>query len=156
MNDDLEMRLGRVKLLALDLDGVLTDGGLWYGNHGDEIKRFDIHDGFGVVLLGRGGIPTVIVSGKKSRVNERRAKELGVAGLYQNVTRKDVVVEKILKRLKLSWENVCFVGDDVIDLPVMKRAGVAVAVSDAVGEVLKAAHYVTHNRGGHGAVREVT
>lgn len=149
-------RASRIKLLVLDVDGVLTDGRIVLGNYGDELKFFDIHDGHGVVMLERVGIRTVIISGRKSRINVKRAKEMRVLKVYQNAHDKLKVFEKVLKRYRVSSEEVCYVGDDVIDLPALSRAGFSVAVHNAVEEVRKSAHYVTERSGGRGAVREVT
>lgn len=152
---ELDERLKRVRLLVLDLDGVLTDGRIFYGDHGDELKSFHMQDGFGLVLLQKSGIPTVIISGKKSRVNERRAKELKIAKLFQNISDKAQVLQKTLQKMKLTPEETCVVGDDILDIPILKGAGFAVAVQNAVPEVKEIAHYVTQKKGGDGAVREV-
>jgi len=156
MNEELIARFKRIRLLALDLDGVLTDGRITYGDGGDQMKSFHMHDGYGMVLLKRGGVPSVIISGKKSKVNRRRARELGVLKLVENVSDKGPAFERILRQFKRKPEEVCFVGDDIIDLSAMRKAGLAVAVQNAVPEVKRAAHYVTRRCGGDGAVREVT
>ncbi len=152
---NLKENLSQIRVLMLDLDGVLTDGRIYYGNHGDEIKCFDMQDGLGIVSLKKLGVPTIVVSGRKSKVNERRMKEINVQKLYQNISNKLAVFEKTLKKCRLKPEHICYVGDDIIDLPVMKKAGVAVAVPNAVRMVKEVAHYVTEARGGEGAVREV-
>ena len=139
-----------------DNDGVLTDGRIVYGDYGDELKFFDVQDGFGMVLLRRAGLKTAILSAKKSRINPRRAKELGVDKIYQNAFDKLKVFEKALKTFKLRTEEVCYIGDDLIDLPVLKRVGLAVAPANAVEDVKKAVHHCTERSGGRGAVREVT
>jgi 3-deoxy-D-manno-octulosonate 8-phosphate phosphatase (KDO 8-P phosphatase) len=153
---DFERRLAKTKLLVLDVDGVLTDGRMIYGNYGDELKCFDAHDGFGIVTLGRLGIPTVILSSKKSRINQKRARELRIAGVYQNAKDKLKVLRDISKKFKVATEEICFMGDDWMDLPVLLRVGCAVAVGNAVDEVKAKVHYVTQKEGGRGAVREVT
>lgn len=152
---DIQERLSRIKLLFVDNDGVMTDGRIVYGDHGDELKFFDVQDGFGIVLARRMGIRTVVVSGKNSRVNGRRAKELGIEKLYERVSNKLEVFHKVLKRYRLQPEEVCCIGDDWVDLAPMRRAGVAVAVPNAVPEVRAAAQWVTERPGGRGAVREV-
>lgn len=152
---DLKEKLSKVKLVIVDNDGVLTDGRIVYGDYGDELKFFDVQDGFGMVLLHRAGLKTVIISGKKSRINLRRAKELKVAKIYQNAFDKLKVFETVTKKFRVQPSEVLYVGDDLIDLPVLKRVGFAVAVSNAVPEVKEAAHYVTEKSGGRGAVREV-
>ena len=154
MSADLQARIQRIKLVIVDNDGVLTDGRIVLGDYGDELKFFDVQDGFGLVLLRRAGLSTVIISGKKSRINHRRAKELMVNKIIQNAFDKLKAFEKIIKQFKVSPEEVCYIGDDLIDLPVMKRVGLAVAVPNAVQEVRQAAHYQTQKFGGRGAVRE--
>ncbi len=151
----LHQKLEKIKLFVVDNDGVLTDGRIVYGDHGDELKFFDVQDGFGLTLLQRAGFPVVILSGKKSRINNRRAIELGIDKLYQKAIDKLKVFEKIVKKYKVDPEQVLYIGDDLIDLPVLKRAGFAAAVANAVPEVKSAAHYVTERSGGRGAVREV-
>ena len=153
--DDLKDRILKIKLVALDVDGVLTDGRIIYGDYGDELKFFDVQDGFGLVMLRRAGIPVVIISAKKSRVNQRRAKELKVMKIYQNVRDKLKIFEKIIRKMKLKHEDACYIGDDLMDLPVLSRVGFAVGVKNAVEDVKQAAHYVTLKRGGRGALREV-
>ena len=155
ITDELKDRILKVKLLILDVDGVLTDGRIVYGDYGDELKFFDVQDGFGLVLLRRAGIPAVAISAKKSRVNQRRAKELRITKLYQNVREKLKLFEKVAAKMKLRHDEVCFIGDDLMDIPVLSRAGFAVAVPNAVDEVREAVHYVTLKKGGRGAVREV-
>ena len=140
----------------LDIDGVLTDGRIVYGDYGDELKFFDVQDGLGLVLLKKAGFETVMVSAKKSRINVRRAKELNVTKIYQKAWDKLKIYEKILKKFKVNHENVCYIGDDLIDLPVLSRVGLAVAVRNAIDEVKEKAHLVTEKSGGRGAVREVT
>ena len=152
---NLKDRLLKIKVVLVDNDGVLTDGRIVYGDYGDELKFFDVQDGFGMTLLKRAGFPVVILSGKKSRINNRRAKELEVSMLFQKATDKLVVFEKIMKKCKVSPEEVLYIGDDLIDLPVLRRVGFSAAVANAVPDVKEAVHYVTEKSGGRGAVREV-
>jgi 3-deoxy-D-manno-octulosonate 8-phosphate phosphatase (KDO 8-P phosphatase) len=152
---DLGQRIQKIRLVMVDNDGVMTDGRIVYGDYGDELKFFDVQDGFGMVLLRRAGIITVMLSARKSRINPRRAKELLVDKIYQNAFDKLVVFQKAIKKFKVKPEEVCYVGDDLIDLPVMTRVGFAVAVSNAVDEVKKSAHYCTQKSGGCGALREI-
>jgi 3-deoxy-D-manno-octulosonate 8-phosphate phosphatase (KDO 8-P phosphatase) len=154
LSKELLGRIEKVRLLIVDNDGVMTDGRIVYGDHGDELKFFDIHDGHGLVMLRRAGLKAVMISGKKSRVNKRRMKDVGFSELYQNAKDKLAVYEKVLKKHRLSPEEVCYIGDDLIDLPPMTRSGLAVAVANAVPEVKAAAHHVTERPGGRGAVRE--
>ncbi len=151
----LDERLKRIKLVATDLDGVLTNGIIYYGDHGDEIKGFHIQDGQGIVLAQRAKIRTVIITGRKSKVNERRARDLRVDRLIQDCHEKGRAFEKAVEKYRLKPEEAAYIGDDLLDLPPMRKAGLAVAVRNAVAEVKSAAHYVTERSGGDGAVREV-
>ena len=155
VSPELQERFKKVKLVIFDNDGVLTDGRIVYGDYGDELKFFDVQDGHGMVMLHRAGLRTVILSAKKSKINRKRAKELMISEVFEKAVDKLKVYEKILKKFKVAPEEICYVGDDLIDLPVMRRVGVAAAVSNAVDEVKEAAHYVTQKSGGRGAVREV-
>jgi 3-deoxy-D-manno-octulosonate 8-phosphate phosphatase (KDO 8-P phosphatase) len=152
----LVTRLKRVKLLLCDVDGVLTDGSVFIGGAG-EFKPFNIQDGFGLVLLRRAGLKIGWVSARPSAATALRARELKINFLIQQKDRfsKVAAVEKLLVQEKLSWDEVCFVGDDIVDLGPLRRAGVAVAVANAVREAKAAAHLVTRAAGGRGAVREV-
>lgn len=150
----LRARLRRVRLLLCDVDGVLTDGTVGIGETG-EVKHFHIQDGMGLALLRQAGLCCGWISSRPSPATTRRAEELKVDFLHQDQTPKVLAVEAILGRAGLNWQEVCYVGDDLVDLPPLRRAGVAVAVANAVPEVRRVAHCVTRTRGGHGAVREV-
>jgi YrbI family 3-deoxy-D-manno-octulosonate 8-phosphate phosphatase len=152
---DLEERLARVRLMLLDVDGVLTDGGITWTNDGVEQKTFHIRDGLGIRLWQQAGGKTGIVTGRSSHLVELRAAELGIGILRQGVDDKAAAVEAILAETGMSWEQTAFVGDDLPDLPVVMRCGVGVAVADACPEMLAAAGLVTRLPGGRGAVREV-
>lgn len=152
---EVKARIRKVRLVIVDNDGVMTDGRIVLGDKGDELKFFDVQDGHGLAMLHRAGYKTVMISGKTSGVNVRRAGELLFDGLYQKALDKLAVFEKVLKEFKMKPEQVCYIGDDLIDLPPMRRSGFAVAVANAVDEVKKEAHYVTKKSGGRGAVREV-
>lgn len=151
----LEERIKKIKLLILDIDGILTDGRIIYDNRGNELKFFDVQDGFGIVLLKRIGIDTIIMTAKKSRVVTRRARDFNVKHIYQNCFDKLATFQDILKKFRVSSDEICFVGDDLIDIPVMKRVGLAASVPNAVDETKEAAHYITKRTGGRGAVREI-
>ena len=155
MNQALREKISKIKLVIVDVDGVLTDGRIIFGDHGDELKFFDVQDGHGLVMLVRAGLKTAMMSAKKSRVNLRRAKELKMHKVYQNVHDKLKGFQKALKRFKVGAEEVCYIGDDLVDIPVLKRAGFAVAVQGALPEAKAAADHVTERPGGRGAVREV-
>jgi 3-deoxy-D-manno-octulosonate 8-phosphate phosphatase (KDO 8-P phosphatase) len=156
ISPQLRQCLCRVKLFLCDVDGVLTDGSVYLGG-AQEIKRFNIRDGLGLIFLQRAGLPVGWVSARPSPVTKARAAELGIDFLVQQGDRvsKTGAVEKLLRRTRLDWDAVCFVGDDVVDLGPLARAGLAVAVADARPDVKAAAHYVTRAPGGRGAVREV-
>lgn len=148
-------RARRIKLLILDCDGVLTDGRIIMLPDGDETKAFDVKDGHAMVMAQRAGLRIAIISGRKSSVVRARAKELGVAHLHEMAWVKTEPYEKILAEEGLKDDEVCYVGDDVVDIPLLRRAGLAVAVGDAVEETKQHSHFVTRRAGGRGAVREV-
>jgi len=156
ISPQLRLRLKRIKLLLCDVDGVLTDGSVFIGEK-TEFKHFHIRDGLGLILLQRAGLKTGWVSARPSAVTQRRARELKINYLVQQTDRQGKVasVEKVLRRARVRWDEVCFVGDDIVDLGPLRRAGLAVAVANAMPEVKAAAHRVTRAAGGHGAVREV-
>jgi 3-deoxy-D-manno-octulosonate 8-phosphate phosphatase (KDO 8-P phosphatase) len=149
----------RVRLLGLDVDGVLTDNGVYIGPVGGarvELKRFDIQDGLGLILLRTAGLPVVWLSGRSSEATALRATELRVDELLQVPgPRKLAAFDECLMRRGISWEEVAFMGDDLADLPVLRRVGLPIAVANAVADVKAVAAYVTRASGGHGAVREV-
>jgi 3-deoxy-D-manno-octulosonate 8-phosphate phosphatase (KDO 8-P phosphatase) len=149
----------RVRLLGLDVDGVLTDNGVYIGPIAGarvELKRFDIQDGLGLILLKTAGIPVVWVSGRSSEATALRAAELRVEELLQVPgPRKAAAFEQVLQRLGVGWPEVAFVGDDLADLPILRKVGLPIAVANAVVEVKQIAAYITLASGGHGAVREV-
>jgi len=152
---DLDRRLAVVRLLLLDCDGVLTDGGVTWSEDGVEQKTFHIRDGLGIRGWQRAGGRTGIVTGRSSRIVERRAAELGIEFVRQGVADKVAAAEELISACGLSWEQTAFVGDDLPDLPVVARCGVGVAVADACPELVSAAALVTSRPGGRGAVREV-
>jgi len=151
----IERRASRIKLLLLDCDGVLTDGRLWLLEDGDEHKAFNTKDGLGLELLRRAGLRAGIITGRTSTALARRAKELGIEFLRQGNEEKLAAFEEVLRSAGLKEDEVAFVGDDLSDIPLMRRSELAVAVADAVEETRAAAHYVTQAKGGRGAVREV-
>jgi YrbI family 3-deoxy-D-manno-octulosonate 8-phosphate phosphatase len=150
----LDVRCKQVCLILSDVDGVLTDGGVVYDNQGIETKQFHIRDGFGVKLWRRAGYPFGVVTARNSHIVKVRAAELGVDIVRQGFEEKLPTVMEIIQQQNLNPSQVCFIGDDLADLPVLKQVGLAVAVADAVAEVRAAAHYVTRLGGGRGAVRE--
>lgn len=148
-------KLKHIELLLLDVDGVMTDGRIIWDANGTEIKFFNVKDGHGIKLVQRAGIQVGIITGRVSPVVNLRAKELGIEILYQGSLRKQESYEEIKQRTGLSDHQIAYMGDDVIDVPVMRRVGFSAAPADALPEVLKVADYIAHARGGWGAVREL-
>jgi YrbI family 3-deoxy-D-manno-octulosonate 8-phosphate phosphatase len=147
--------LKRVRALVLDVDGVLTDGGMYYGPNGEGLKRFHVKDGMGLRLVLEAGIAVALISGEASEILRRRAEKLKIADVFIGVEDKLKTLEGFLAARKIAFEDVAYVGDDVNDLPPMGKVGLPVAVADAVPTVRKAAKWVTSRRGGDAAVREV-
>ncbi|MDD5449873.1 MAG: HAD-IIIA family hydrolase [Candidatus Omnitrophica bacterium] len=150
----IEEKARGIKLLVLDLDGIMTDGRIYYGNYGDELKAFDVKDGFGMALLKRAGIETVIITAKKSKIAKLRAKDIGIRFIYENSSKLKVFT-KILSKFRLKAHEICYMGDDLIDIPVLKAAGLAVSVPEAAAEVKTISSYITKASAGRGAVREI-
>lgn len=155
IRDEISRRLNKVRMLMLDVDGVLTDGRIVMNDRGEELKFFDVRDGHGIKMLIRYGIDVVFVTGREAPVVEHRARDLGVMEVHQKIWNKLELLEEILKNRGLSSDQVAFIGDDIVDIPVLKRVGFAVAVRDAQEEVKNVVHYVTKRKGGRGAVREI-
>lgn len=148
-------KIRKVRLLILDVDGVLTDGRIMIDDAGLESKAFDVKDGHRLKMIMRAGIDVALITGRRSRVVEHRAAELGIAEVHQGALNKVEVFSEILVRRKVHPEETACVGDDVVDIPLFRRAGFSVAVADAVEEAKALADYVTRSDGGRGAVREV-
>ncbi len=155
MDEQLAQKIKNIKLVILDVDGILTDGKIIYTSFGDDIKGFDVKDGFGITLLHRAGIKSIILTAKSSKVIKRRAKDMHVAKAYQNAFDKLEVYNKILRKFKFEDEDICFMGDDLVDLPVLRRVGFSACTPCSVDEVKKEVDYITKKTGGSGAVREV-
>ncbi len=155
MNKDLRSKLASTEMLILDVDGVLTDGRLFYGSGGIEMKAFNAHDGYGIKSLQQQGISIAIVSGRTSDIVEKRAHELGIRFLYQNVAQKNKVLEELSKESGIDPQHMVHVGDDLPDLALFQHVGLGIAVADARLEVRKSADFITKAKGGEGAVREV-
>lgn len=151
----LKEKAAKIKLLILDIDGVMTDGTIWIDAKGQEQKGFNVKDGFGLRCLMNNGIDVAIITGRKSEVVAHRAEELGIQEIYQKVTDKRVPFYEILGKKALTEDQVCYIGDDVPDLSLLKEVGLSITVADAVDEVKERVDLVTNNKGGHGAVREV-
>ena len=153
---DIIRRAERIKLLLLDVDGVLTDGSLIYTDKGYQIKQFNVNDGLGISLARKAGIKCAVLTAKKTEVVRLRCEDLSIDKVYQDVHYKIEVLQDILGTFSVSEENICFMGDDLIDIPLLRRAGLAVCPPNAVSEAAQFAHFLTQERGGSGAVREVT
>jgi 3-deoxy-D-manno-octulosonate 8-phosphate phosphatase (KDO 8-P phosphatase) len=148
-------RAARVKLMIFDVDGVLTDGSLHYGAEGEALKTFNVYDGLGIKLLQESGVQTAIISARVSPQVVKRAADLGIGFLHQGGHDKLTPFNALLEKTGLTAEQVGFIGDDIVDLPILTRVGFAVAVPGGRKEVLERAHHTTVAQGGRGAVREV-
>ncbi len=146
---------GKIKLLLLDVDGVLTDGRIIYDSRARDSKFFDVHDGLGVYLLSKAGIKTVLITAKSSATIKPRARDMRVEEVFSDVSPKSAILGKLLKKYNVTEEEVCFVGDDLVDLGLMRLVGFGVAVANACPEIKNTASYVTIKHGGRGAVREI-
>lgn len=152
---DVWGRAAAIKLVLFDVDGVLTDGRLFVDNRGEEYKAFHSRDGHGMKMLQRQGVEIGIITGRRSQIVEHRTAELGIKHVRQGALEKLPVYQDMIKSLGLDHRQVAFVGDDVVDLPIMLRTGFAIAVADAHRLVKRHAHWITPTKGGHGAARDV-
>lgn len=151
----LAEKIRRIKLLILDADGVMTDGSIIYTDEGVELKAFNVRDGHGIKLLMRAGIGVAVITARESKAMVHRANNLGIADLYQGRLDKAVAFDELLKAKVLNPIQTAYIGDDIIDLPVLRQVGFSAAVADAVPEVKERVDYVTAACGGRGAIREV-
>ncbi|WP_094845049.1 KdsC family phosphatase [Bordetella genomosp. 9] len=147
-------RAAAVRLMVFDVDGVLTDGSLYYGEHGELFKRFNALDGHGLRLLAEGGVNVALITGRSGPIVDRRAAELGIAEVMQGVRDKGAALAALAQRVGVSLDQTGYMGDDIIDLPAMQRAGFAASVPNAPAYVAQGAHWVASHPGGGGAVRE--
>ncbi|MDD5065868.1 MAG: HAD hydrolase family protein [bacterium] len=147
-------KLKKVKLVLLDVDGVLTDGGVYYNEKGMEQKRFNVKDGSGIKMAVHAGIRFAVITGRRSRIVDIRARELDIHKVYQGALKKHLLLERIMKDFRVSREETAFIADDIIDLELFRRVGFRVAVKDAVKEIRQMADLVTKQKGGYGAVRD--
>ena len=151
----MKSRLAKIELLLLDVDGVLTDGGIIYSDSGEQTKKFNAKDGLGLNLLMTAGIKVGIISGLSSKALEHRCNKLGITLLFAGIKNKSKVLNSIITQTGINPDQMAFVGDDLIDLPIMKRVGFSFCVADACDDVKNHCDFITNNKGGHGAVREV-
>ena len=154
MNDDLEATAAGIKLLALDVDGVLTDGSIYYGNSGEELKAFNIKDGLGIKLLQRAGVTVAIITGRSSDLLKRRASELGIDAVIQGREDKLTALQELTAQLDIALGDCAYIGDDLPDLSAIRAAGVGMTVADANATVAAHADWQSASAGGKGAVRE--
>lgn len=153
--DNNYLKAKKIKLLICDVDGVLTDGGLYFNDKGEEMKRFNSLDGHGLKMLQSSGIEVAIITARESELTTHRMKNLGIKQIFQGQADKTKALEILKKELNLENEQIAYVGDDVIDLPVMSKIGLSIAVANAHDEVKNYANFITKKTGGNGAVREV-
>jgi 2-dehydro-3-deoxyphosphooctonate aldolase (KDO 8-P synthase) len=151
----LDERLKKIRMIIFDVDGVLTDGGIIFGTGDIEIKYFNVRDGHGIKIAKRHGLDVALVTGRKSEVVERRARELGIETVFQGMKDKRPALEEIMTKFNLRSEEIAVVGDDVVDIPLMRRVGVKITVPEAPMDVVQETDYVTRNAGGKGAAREI-
>ncbi|MCU7938781.1 MAG: 3-deoxy-manno-octulosonate-8-phosphatase KdsC [gamma proteobacterium symbiont of Bathyaustriella thionipta] len=144
-----------IKLLICDIDGVMTDGGLFFGDNGLEYKAFHSRDGLGIMMLQRSGIPLAVITARTSDVVTHRMKNLNIDLVFQGQRNKVQAFETLCHKLQLDYTQVAYVGDDLVDLPVMRKVGLSIAVADAHERVIHQADWTTRHNGGHGAVRDV-
>jgi 3-deoxy-D-manno-octulosonate 8-phosphate phosphatase (KDO 8-P phosphatase) len=152
---DVSERAKKVKLLVFDVDGVLTDGGLYYGPTGEMMKRFDVHDGHGIVMARLVGLPAAVLTARKSEMVEVRGKELKLAAVFQGRKEKGPALDELAHSLGFTAADCAYMGDDTNDLPCFRRAALAACPFDAMPEAREAAHFVATRAGGHGAAREL-
>lgn len=155
MPSDLKSRLKKIKFIILDVDGVLTDAGLMIGHDGFEYMKFNVKDGAGIVLSKKLGFKFALITGRNTDIIDKRAKMLGIEDVFQNKLYKLESYESLLKKYRLKDEEVCYIGDDILDIPILTRVGLSACPFDAVETVKKYVHIVTKRKGGDGVVREV-
>ncbi len=155
MKQEILEKAHKVKLLICDVDGVMTDGGLFFGDNGLEYKAFHSRDGLGIIMLQRSGIPLAVITARTSDVVTHRMKNLNIDLVFQGQRNKVQAFEQICQDLQLDSTQVAYVGDDLVDLPVMRKVGLSIAVADAHERVKQQADWTTEHKGGHGAVRDV-
>jgi len=152
---DLKEKASKIKLMAFDVDGVFTDGGLIFDENGKESKIFNAKDGQGIVCVEKAGIITAIITARKNGTVEKRAQNLGITELHQGVKFKLPVLEEIIKKYNLTFENVSYMGDDLPDICILEKAGLSCCPADAVEEVIERCDFISEKTGGHGAIREL-
>jgi len=153
---NLLQRLKNIKLLLTDIDGVWTNGHIYYGDEGDDIRKFHVHDGMGIKRLMEIGVEIAVVSSYKSYAVQRRCQQLGIKGMFLGVKDKEEVLERLIKEKGYNRNELAYIGDDLPDTKLFEKVGVAITVSNAPEAVKEKAHYVTMKMGGEGALREIS
>lgn len=154
VSESVRQRAQAVRLVAFDVDGVLTDGSLLFGEHGEHLKRFNSLDGHGLKMLQQSGILVALITGRSGPIVTRRAAELGIGLVYQDARDKSQLVDQLCQEHGLSLDQIAYIGDDIIDLMAMQKVGLAASVPNAPAYVLQAAHWISSKEGGYGAARE--
>ena len=155
MNQKVRKRIKKIKLIATDVDGVLTDGGMYYSSKGDVLKKFHARDGMAVSILKKNTIPTVIITKERNQIVKKWSSKMNIDKLFDGVKNKEEVVSKLCKSYGLSENNIAYIGDDVNDLEILKKTGFAATPKDGNMEVKKIVDYICKNRGGEGVLREI-
>ena len=155
MNQKVRKRIKKIKLIATDVDGVLTDGGMYYSSKGDVLKKFHARDGMAVSILKKNTIPTVIITKERNQIVKKWSSKMNIDKLFDGVKNKEEVVSKLCKSYGLSENNIAYIGDDVNDLEILKKTGFAATPKDGNIEVKKIVDYICKNRGGEGVLREI-
>ena len=155
MNQKMRKRIKKIKLIATDVDGVLTDGGMYYSSKGDILKKFHARDGMAVSILKKNTIPTVIITKERNQIVKKWSSKMNIDKLFDGVKNKEKVVSKLCKSYGLSENNIAYIGDDVNDLEILKKTGFAATPKDGNLEVKKIVDYICKNRGGEGVLREI-
>jgi len=150
----LQAKLKNIKLFITDIDGVLTDGGMYYGDHGEALKKFNTRDGMGLELLRKAGIKVAVITGEKSITNRKRMEKLKIEEFYEGIKDKLEILDLLKEKYSLRYGQIVYIGDDINDIPCLKKAGFSISVNGCVPQVSKIVDYITKLRGGEGAVRE--
>ena len=155
MNSLLKSKIKKIKLISTDVDGVLTDGGMYYTKDGDVMKKFHARDGMGVTLLLNHGIPTIIITKEKTRMVKQWSKKMNVTHLFDGVKNKEQILDIIYKKYNVKAENIAYIGDDVNDFKILSKVGLAVSPHDSIEQIKKISHYITKSNSGKGVFREI-
>ena len=155
MNKKIIQQCRKIKVVITDVDGVLTDGGMFYSHEGDIMKKFHTRDGMGVTLLRKNNIPTIIITKEKNKIISKWAKKMGIETVYDGILRKEKALSEITKKMNVSESELCYIGDDVNDIEILKKVGLSVCPYDAIELAKKISNIITKSKGGEGVLREV-